>query len=147
MKSICKIYKNARGKGFLTPSLSGELEFQIDIMGENEVLRPVILLKSDNNLSGYNYIYLEGFQKYYFCEISVVRDNLYRISCSIDALYSNKNAILGLEVVVDRQESLANAYIVDSSYQSINKTQTVCKKFPKSFGKAISNILVISGGN
>nr|DAE24103.1 MAG TPA: hypothetical protein [Podoviridae sp. cty7j44] len=62
----------------------------------------------------FNYVYLNMFGRYYFVDnIECVRNNLYRIYCSIDVLMSYREQLKDLQVYVTRQENNVNAQIPD----------------------------------
>lgn len=71
----------------------------------------------------FNYVYLNMFGRYYFVDnIECVRNNLYRIYCSIDVLMSYKEQLQDLQVYVTRQENNYNEYLPDEKLPSNSKT-------------------------
>lgn len=67
----------------------------------------------------FNYVYLNMFGRYYFVDnIECVRNNLYRIYCSIDVLMSYKEQLQDLQVYVTRQENNFDDLMPDSKVPS-----------------------------
>ena len=74
----------------------------------------VTLEENDYILLGYNYCYIDAFQRYYYCRISLANGGLAVISCNVDALMSHKNGIRALNCMVERQENVFNPYATDN---------------------------------
>lgn len=67
----------------------------------------------------FNYVYLNMFGRYYFVDnIECVRNNLYRIYCSIDVLMSYREQLKDLQVYVTRQENNFDDLMPDSKVPS-----------------------------
>ena len=70
----------------------------------------------------FNYVFLNMFGRYYFVDsIECIRNNLYRIYCSIDILMSYKEQLPNLEVYVTRQANKYNDLMPDPKLPAIIK--------------------------
>lgn len=110
-----------------------------------DLLKAKIILKRDivDNVNDINYVYIDSFKRFYFCEISI--DNGFIIlSCDVDALMSYKNEILKIEATIDRNEFLKNGYLQDNNYKVLSYEQVVCKSFPR--GLTNDSIILMTVG-
>lgn len=75
------------------------------------------------NYSEYNYAYIPAFGRFYYIKDHTAESgNMTRIDMQVDALQSFKDQILANNAVLERQESLNNAYFADSMYWTqVNK--------------------------
>ena len=75
------------------------------------------------NYSEYNYAYIPAFGRFYYIKDHIAESgNMTRIEMQVDALQSFKDQILANNAVLERQESLNNAYFADSMYWTqVNK--------------------------
>lgn len=80
---------------------------------ECSLIRPDILIES-TDVPDYNYAYIAQFGRYYFVTaITSVRNNLYRISLNCDVLMTYKTQIMGMDVILARQETEYNSDLND----------------------------------
>ena len=106
-----KINKNLT----LLYTMSGELKEACSIQN------PIITFEA-SNLSGVNYLYIEEFDRYYFVnQCTVIRNDLWELSCHVDVLESFKSEILQQTAVIARQESLYNLYQEDEMFKTYSK--------------------------
>lgn len=67
-----------------------------------------------NSVPTFNYAYIPSFNRYYFVtDITSIRNDLWEISMSVDALMTYKNGILNCTGFIDRNENINNANIID----------------------------------
>lgn len=71
------------------------------IFGDSSILSPTIKCKT---YSG-NYVYISQFNRYYFITNVIWSKGYYYVSCAVDTLYSNENAINNMSVLVTRSEN------------------------------------------
>ena len=141
-----KFYYNSSEKNKIGKSLSKELTMDGNLRDECSVINPTILVEH-SNLSNYNYVYIPEFKRYYFItEMTIVRNNLWRISLKVDVLESFKFNILNLSCIVDKQqyENYGNN-IDDGSY--INKADSFVEiaNYPNGFNSSGEFILITAG--
>ena len=141
-----KFYYNSSEKNKINKSISRELTMDGNLRDECSVINPTILVEH-SNLSNYNYVYIPEFKRYYFItEMTIVRNNLWRISLKVDVLESFKFNILNLSCIVDKQqyENYGNN-IDDGSY--INKADSFVEiaNYPNGFNSNGEFILITAG--
>ena len=93
------VYKELAPVGSAGTVLSGTLK------EETSILDPEILIEYDH-VPEFNYIGIREFgNRYYFVnEVSCVRNNLYRLRCHVDVLFSWWSQIKGTTAVIGRIE-------------------------------------------
>lgn len=107
---------------------------------------PVVLIETSENISKYNYCQIDTFgRKYFISDISVVRNNLYKLTLKCDVLSSFITEIRQNKAIVKRQENLWNLYVDDGSFRTYQNSKIVVNKFPSGFNTK-SFVLCVSGG-
>ena len=91
----------------------GELKF------DTSVLKPVLFMNGD--FSAYNYCYIPLFSRYYYIVSNTLKiGTIEEIALEVDVLQSWKGddttGILSNSAIIERQESLNNAYFTDDMY-------------------------------
>lgn len=93
------------------------------------ILAPVILIENETLINA-NYCYIPEYNRYYFItDITVVRNKLFQINCSVDVLMSFKDKIKEQTAIIARQEKLYNLYLNDDKLLSYNKITEQIKEF------------------
>ena len=78
------------------------------------IVNPVVQVKQDVGVVGYNYAYIEEFNRYYFVtNVTSTYNGLWEIELHVDVLMSFKEGILNLNALVLRQENDYNLYLED----------------------------------
>lgn len=114
MKINLYAYKGERNVVDKTSELSFRGQLTGTLREECNLIYPRILISSEVDIYSFNYIRVSEFQRYYFVDnITVIRENLYMIECSVDVLYTYKEAIYNTNAFVDRNEFLFNEDLVD----------------------------------
>ena len=119
------------------------------IKGPISVENPVIILDYDSDLQDINYIRISEFERsYYITDIVNLTGHRYQITCKSDVLESFKDAILGLSVIVNKQQGYAssNMYLDDGSFVVENKEFNQVINFPSGFNDTGEYILITAGG-
>ena len=125
-------------------SLKYDSEYEIKLKAETSILKPTIILYSEENIKS-NYAYIEEFGRYYFIENIVVFPNkIYHIDLECDVLMSFKDDILNSYAYIE-QATETNKYY-DSGYQSEVKKEVDIYKSDIVLEKEKSNILITIGG-
>ena len=141
-----KFYYNSSEKNKINKSISRELTMDGNLRDECSVINPTILVEH-SNLSNYNYVYIPEFKRYYFItEMTIVRNNLWRISLKVDVLESFKFNILNLSCIVDKQQNQSyNNYIDDGSYINRADSYVEIANYPNGFNSSGEFILITAG--
>lgn len=141
------LYVNSSEKNAINKNIGSALTLTGTLRGESSVINPSFVIELTNP-SGYNYCYISEFGRYYFIkDITSVRNNLWRIDCSVDVLMSFKNQILNLDVIVeDATNDSSESYMSGEVWQTTVKTKTDVINFPYGLLDNGEYILITSGG-
>ena len=130
-------------------NLSTGLNFSVTLKDGTSILKPTLLLASTSQapLTGYNYMYISEFGRYYFIDDVVsVHHNMWEVSAHVDVLETYKNEILANSAVLRRQEKLFNLYLDDPEFKTYAQEQILTKKLSGSgFAKSMHYMLVVNG--
>ena len=113
----------------------------------SNILDPSVLITL-TDVTGINYAYIPVFGRYYFVtDISVDRQNLYRVSLRCDVLMSYKSQILTCKGILKESTSknISN-YLPSSSWVTLQKDSTFIKTFPSGLLDSGEFILITAGG-
>ena len=140
------LYNNASEKNKIEKSLTTVATLTGVLKSESSITHPVILIEYDNP-TAFNYCYIDAFNRYYFVvDVVVVRNNLLRISLSVDVLYTFKNAILAQNVIIEKNANDYNLYLPDSDLMVNVKTKTDIINFSSGLLESGEFILITAGG-
>lgn len=126
------------------------------LMFDQSMLKPKFIV--DGNFSAYNYAYIPEFGRfYYIMEQSIKTGTMTEIDMQVDVLQSFKEQLIGedadVEVMIERQQSLNNAYFADGMYWTQANKIVKTVPFTKANGDALvfeipedNFILTIAGG-
>lgn len=130
-------------------TLSEGLNFNVTLKEGTSILRPVLLLASTSQapITGYNYMYIPDFGRYYFIDdVRSIHNNMWEVSAHVDVLETYKTAILANSAVIKRQENNYNLYLNDPEFKVYNGERIQTLKFPSTgFNKQLSYVLVVNG--
>ena len=112
-----------------------------DFVESMSLLNPVFQIKLTTTttatkiLTQCNYVYCQEFGRYYYVDnVIMVANNLVRIECSVDVLYSWKTAILAQKVIVSRNENEYALYLDDAALKVYNNPNITVYHFKDSQG-------------
>lgn len=97
----------------------------------------------------YNYCYIPQFERYYFIrDFDVVHNNMWRVSCHVDVLYTYMAEILNNKVIIEKAQSAsdANLYLNDGSFVVDARKYNRVINFPGGLSETGHNILICAGG-
>ena len=120
------------------------------IKGPLSVENPILILDYDSDLQDINYIRIAEFERsYYITDIVNLTGHRYQITCKTDVLESFKQAILGLQCIIDKQENVSdiNLFLDDGSFVNETKEFNTVINFPSGFNDSGEYILITAGGN
>lgn len=140
------LYKNTSEKERISKTLTGAISKTGTLRTDTSLIDPVITVTSTTNLSSYNYLYIPSFGRYYFItDITVVKNNLWQLTCHCDVLMSWKSQILQQQVVVDRQNTFYNLYLPDTKFIVDARRRVQTYPFPYKFGGQHSYVIAFGG--
>lgn len=111
------------------------------------ILRPVIRILTSVDITTYNYMYIDEFQRYYFIDdIISIHNNKWDVSGHVDVLETYKNGILAQSAVIKRQQNLFNTYLNDPEWKVYADENVVAYKFNSlGFAKSLKYVLAVAG--
>lgn len=116
---------------------------------ELNVHNPTLKIQMPPNMYGFNYVYLEDFEKYYFVDnFRYVGGNTYLLTLSLDVLQTYKDVILqSTALIVESDTPNRNLSVNSNVFNVFPKTDIL--HFPNSqlFDKDGSIIMVTLKGN
>lgn len=134
-------------KNKLNKTLGTATEFSGTLKEQTSIIKPSIIIEA-SNLSGYNYIYIPSFGRYYFItDIVSVRNNLWRVSGIVDVLMSFKNGIKTIPIILVNTELTGTEnYMSGDTWKTTVKTKTDIINFSSGLNSSGEYILITSGG-
>lgn len=143
---IITLYNNSSEKNKIGKNLSAVDTLEGSIKGESSIINPTILIEY-NDPTAFNYCYIDTFDRYYFVkDIIVVRNNLLRVSLTVDVLESFSAAILSQNVIVDKNTNELDLYLPDENLLTLVKTKTDIVNFSSGLLESGEFILITAGG-
>jgi len=129
-------YTNISSKNTVTKTLLNETVISGTLRDDCDVLNPVITLSKDVSYfcgsNGFNYVYINAFQRYYYIEkTEVVKNDSTRVFLHCDVLMSWSDEIRSNTALISRQssESVGNKYLDDAEYVTTSKKSYNTFKF------------------
>lgn len=114
---------------------------------ETSVINPSVLIEAQN-LSGFNYMYINDFGRYYFItDIVSVKNGLWRVTGKVDVLMSFKDGIETCPVILANTEiTLLDKYMSGEMWKTQVRSKTDIINFPSGLNNTGEYILITSGG-
>lgn len=147
---IALLYKNTSDNRVISKNINLIKEVSIELKSNVDFISPTIFLQTFNGCEDVNYLYIEEFKRYYFVNnINHLTGGRISLNCSVDVLMSNKNDILALSCIIDKQESISSSfsdkYIDDGSFVTECRTFNSIINFPNGFNDNAEFILITAG--
>lgn len=142
-----KLIHNSSPVEKIGKDLDAGTEFTCDLKADTSVLKPTLILQSASSLAGFNYMYIPDFNRYYFIDDIVSKNNvIWEVSGHVDVLETYKTDILSQSAVIRRQQNKYNLYLNDPDFMTYNYDMIQTKKFSASeFNKTLNYILAVNG--
>lgn len=150
MSFTIKLYKSNAEKERVNKSnfLSNEISLTGVLRESTSAFAPIIRIEETNNISQYNYAYINIFGRYYYIDdiISIV-NNIWEIHLSCDVLMTYKDDILKTSAIISKQESNPiNKYYNDGTYKNEERTCHKVIEFDDLFELGFDYIVTTIGG-
>lgn len=131
----------------LNKTINNPVNINGTLRQETSVINPIVLIEAEN-LSGFNYMYIYEFGRYYFItDIVSVRNGLWRITGKVDVLMSFKDGIETCPVILANTETtLLDKYMSGEMWKTQVKSKTDIINFPSGLNNTGEYILITSGG-
>lgn len=138
-------YKNNSPNNYVNKSITQTDTLECELKEDCSITEPIIEVIGTNALNA-NYMYIPLFSRYYyFIDVTTTQYNTLIIQSHVDVLMSFHNAILNAQGIIARQENIWNAYYHDPYVKNLAYPRIQTKKFPISFQKTPTFILIASG--
>lgn len=95
---------------------SGGSYFDITLKGNCSIVNPVIVIKNISNPTGYNYLYIPDFGRYYWVDNWTWDLGVWSASCTVDALATYRNEIGNSTEYIVRASARQDGTIIDTLY-------------------------------
>ena len=96
-----------------------------------DMLNPVIVCNANAARLAANYVYIDTFDRYYWCTVSLDTANRMILSCKVDYLMSWKNSIKNCPACILRNENVGINYMKDDKLPiDPNRFYTIGRQFP-----------------
>ncbi len=142
-----ELYTNTHNTNSLTRTFVNTRTLNGVLKEGSDMLSPTVLIESEDNPTGFNMMHIPAFDRYYFVHFKNVRATLWEvIADEVDVLFSNRNRLLNLTCIIDKQEKNYNNYIDDGSYVAQVDTFPEVIKFNGGFNETGEFVLITTGG-
>lgn len=142
------LYKTTSPNNKVDKSLTKVKEMNDGVLREeSSVINPVITIQATNP-SHCNYAYIEEFHRYYFIdEITAVRNKIWRLTLSVDPLYTYRKQIRETMAVIDKQQGsdFSSQYFNDGSFVTREDNFVEVYPFENGFNGSGNFILLTAG--
>ena len=131
----------------LNKTINNTVNINGTLRQETSVINPSVLIEAEN-LSGFNYMYIYEFGRYYFItDIVSVRNGLWRVTGKVDVLMSFKDGIETCPIILANTETtLLDKYMSGEMWKTQVKSKTDIINFPSGLNNTGEYILITSGG-
>ena len=114
---------------------------------DTSILKTILHIYTESDISGYNYMYIPQFNRYYYIDdIVSVGNNRWEVSAHVDVLETYAEELLNQMVILNKQESKGNKYLNDGSFISQVNEFNTSYNFPYGFNTSGTFILICAGG-
>lgn len=139
--------KIADEKNKLNKTVYDTVTYSGTLKQETSIIKPSVIIEA-SNLSGYNYMYIAEFGRYYFItDIINVRNGLWKINATVDVLMSFKSSIESCPIILANTETTdKESYMMGEMWKTLVKSKTDIISFPNGLNNTGEYILITSGG-
>lgn len=131
----------------LNKQLTGGVTFDFIFKDKSDITKPIIIIRTSTDITGYNYVKIPEFDRAYWCTVETWHENEYVLSCECDVLESFKSDILNTPVLVEKSETVGiNKYLPGDIFKNTVKFKTDILTFPLGLNENGSFILITAGG-
>lgn len=143
---LIEFYTNLSDPDTLNKNITKVSELNGTLRNECDVEEPIILIENNGMISA-NYCYIPDFGRYYYIENqTIVRNGLVRLTLKVDVLYSYKDQINALNVIINNSSDNNDNYLSSELWVAKVKTSTHVLNFPDGFNDTGEFILITAGG-
>lgn len=140
------LYHNYSDADHINKQLSEGVEVSGVLRTESTVIKPIIRMEMQSDIT-YNYCYIPEWHRFYYIdEINSYRSNIIDLSLRVDPLMSFAQDILNLEVIINKQDSeYTNLYLDDGDWVMENRMFNTIYPFSGGFNDVGEFVLIVAG--
>lgn len=143
---LIEFYRNLSDPDTLNKNITKVFELIGTLRDECDVENPVIMIEHCGMLFA-NYCYIPDFGRYYYIENqTIVRNDLVRLTLKVDVLYTYKEQIKALNVIINNSSDNNDNYLSSELWVAKVKTSTDIINFPSGFNDNGEFVLITAGG-
>lgn len=143
---LITLYNNTSEKNKIGKVLTAIDTLEGSLKDSSSITNPEIVIEY-NNPTGFNYCYIDAFNRYYFVkDVIVIRNNILKLVLAVDVLESFKESILTQNVIVDKNALDYDLYLPDENLLTLVKTKTDIINFSSGLLESGEFILITAGG-
>ena len=142
---VIKLYKNSSDPKSVNKTLTDELLINGVARDPVDVVNPVIEYEGDNTtLAGYNYAYIQDYNRFYFLEPQNDSYKLNTLKLRCDVLTTSATWLRQRTATITRNERLYSAYLNDPNFSAYAYTNITTKAFPNAVN--LDSIILLTVG-
>lgn len=142
---VIKLYKTVSDPKTVNKILNDEKAITGVARNPVNIVNPIIEIENDNTtLAGYNYAYIEDYNRYYYVTVQADSYNMNTLTLTSDVLMTAKAWLLARPATITRNEKLYNSYLTDPSFNAYAYKNIVTRTFPA--GITQDNIILMTVG-
>ena len=146
MSLTMTMYKTKSPNNALAKTCTDAIAYPFVLKDDTSVVDPVLIVNTTTNISKYNYLYIDEFDRYYFIrDIVSVRNNVYEIHAHVDVLMSYQSEIKTMQGTMARSATVYNTY-VDDIIPKKTRPLVTTRAFSTSFNKNDASIVLVVAG-
>ena len=139
------LYVNKSDNRYLNKSLTSQGAISITLKEDTNLMTPTIIVENSNAVQAANYIYIDGFGRYYYIVDKTFSHQQMHLTLRCDVLMSFASQINACNCIAARSSNKYNMYLDDNQYTRLQYNQVYTKPFPNAFSKSLNYVLLIAG--
>lgn len=120
---------------------------ELHLLDNCSLINPTFKIADFAKYMDANYIYVDTLRRYYFINDIEFSQGLSLLHCTVDVLYTWRNAILDQSALITRSQSSFNTYLVDDKLCAENRETVRVKEFPDGFDENVQSFILCCVGN
>lgn len=141
------MYTNTSDNRYLNKTISqiGANPIPCTFKDNTSMENPAVIISPDAYDASCNYVYLTDTSRYYYVTDIEFSQQRIILHLKVDVLMSFASSIADCEAIAYRSANQYNNYLDDNEMTRLQYSDIYLKKFPNSFNKSLSIVLVVGG--
>lgn len=141
------MYTNTSDSRYLNKNITqvGSSAITCTFKDNTSMENPAVIISPDAYNASCNYVYLTDTSRYYYVTDVEFSQQRIILHLKVDVLMSFASSIADCEAIAARSANQYNNYLDDNEMTRLQYSDIYLKKFPNSFNKNLSLILVLGG--